>query len=354
MATRRPIVLVSGVSSELPPGDFVPGIDSTAQASGNAALVLAATALASGNLGITNAGIALASGNAGLDKGIYTSEWNLGANGNNHYTFTGPGFSGGENDPLITLVRGQQYKFTNTMNLHPFRVQTTPSGSVGPQYNAGITNNDVLNGTLIWNVQFDAPNILYYQCTTHNDMGGPFYILDNGALSALASGNAALTNSATALASGNAALVNSSTALASGNAALTGLSSKYDKVGGAISGPVVVQSQSIGPSTYVISSGVCRLNFGAGNNFEVVLNAATSTFATPVNASGGQTGAITLRQDNTGTRLVAYSGAWSFASNTAPTLTTTASGVDLLAYYVVNPARILAVATLAYGSGTVS
>lgn len=340
MATRRPIVLVSGVSSELPPGDFVPGIDSTAQASGNAALVLAATALASGNLGIANASVALASGNAALDKGIYTSEWNLGANGNNHYTFTGPGFSGGENDPLITLVRGQQYKFTNTMNLHPFRVQSTPNGSVGTQYNAGITNNDVSNGTLIWNIQFDAPNTLYYQCTSHTAMGGPFYIVDNGAISALASGNAALTNSATAL--------------ASGNAALTGLSSKYDKVGGAISGPVVVQSQSIGPSTYVISSGVCILNFGAGNNFEVVLNAGTSTFATPVNASGGQTGAITLRQDNTGTRLVAYSGAWSFASNTAPTLTTTASGVDLLAYYVVNPARILAVATLAYGSGTVS
>jgi hypothetical protein len=256
MATRRPIVLVSGVSSELPPGDFVPGIDSTAQASGNAALVLAATALASGNLGITNAATALASGNAGL---VVAS-------------------------------------------------QALTSG------NLGITN----------------------------------------AATALASGNLGITNAATALASGNAALTNSATALASGNAALTGLSSKYDKVGGAISGPVVVQSQSIGPSTYVISSGVCILNFGAGNNFEVVLNAATSTFATPVNASGGQTGAITLRQDNTGTRLVAYSGAWSFASNTAPTLTTTASGVDLLAYYVVNPARILAVATLAYGSGTVS
>jgi hypothetical protein len=312
MTLRNPLVLISGFSSELPPGDLVPGQDTTALASGNAALTLAATALASGN--------------EALDKAIYTSEWILGANGTSDYTFTGPGFSGGENDPLITLVRGQQYKFTNTMNLHPFRVQSTPNGSVGTPYNAGITNNDVSNGTLIWNVQFDAPNTLYYQCTSHNAMGGPFYIVDNGALSALASGNAALT----------------------------GLSGKYDKVGGAISGPVVVQSQSIGPSTYVISSGVCILNFGAGNNFEVVLNAATSTFATPVNASGGQTGAITLRQDDTGTRLVAYSGAWSFASNTAPTLTTTASGVDLLAYYVVNPARILAVATLAYGSGTVS
>ena len=75
---------------------------------------------------------------------------------------------------------------------------------------------------------------------------------------AQASGNAALVLATTALASGNAGLVLATTALASGNAALTGLSSKYDKVGGAISGPVVVQSQSIGPSTYVISSGVCR------------------------------------------------------------------------------------------------
>ena len=256
MATRRPIVLISGVSSELPPGDLVPGIDSTAQASGNAALVLAATALASGNLGITNAATALASGNLGITNAA------------------------------TALASG----------------------------NLCITN----------------------------------------AATALASGNAGLVVASQALASGNLGITNAATALASGNAALTGLSNKYDKVGGAISGPVVVQSQSIGPSTYVISSGVCRLNFGAGNNFEVVLNAATSTFATPVNASGGQTGAITLRQDNTGTRLVAYSGAWSFASNTAPTLTTTASGVDLLAYYVVNPARILAVATLAYGSGTVS
>jgi hypothetical protein len=65
MATRRPIVLVSGVFSELPPGDLIPG-DEAALASGNAALVLAANALASGNLGIANASVALASGNAGL------------------------------------------------------------------------------------------------------------------------------------------------------------------------------------------------------------------------------------------------------------------------------------------------
>lgn len=269
MATRKPLILISGAYSELPPGDVVPGVDPTAQASGNAALEVAVNALASGNLGVANAATALASGNSAL---------------------------------VIS-------------------VDALASG------NAALTN-----------------------AATALASGNAALIV--GA-NALASGNAALTNAATALASGNAALVNAGAALASGNAALSGLANKYDKVGGPISGPVIVQSQSIGTSQFINSSGVCTFNFGTGNNFEVVLTATTSTFATPLNASGGQTGTITLRQDNTGSRLVAYSGAWRFASNTPPTLTTTASGVDLLAYYVVNPGRILATSTLNYGSGTV-
>ena len=107
----------------------------------------------------------------------YTSEWTLGADGFNHYTFTGPGFTGAENDPPLYLTRGQQYKFTNNMNAHPFRIQSTPNGSAGTQYNDGIPTNNVSNGTLTWDVQFDAPNILYYQCTAHPNMGGPIYII---------------------------------------------------------------------------------------------------------------------------------------------------------------------------------
>ena len=66
MAIQSPIVLASGFFSQLFPGDTVPGTDTTAQASGNAALVLASTALASGNAGISTGLTALASGNAGL------------------------------------------------------------------------------------------------------------------------------------------------------------------------------------------------------------------------------------------------------------------------------------------------
>ena len=108
----------------------------------------------------------------------YTSEWTLGANGINHYTFTGPGLTGAENDPALYLTRGQQYKFYNNSGGHPFRIQSTPNGSTGTQYNDGIPTNDVGAGsTLTWDVQFDAPNKLYYQCTQHPNMGGPIYII---------------------------------------------------------------------------------------------------------------------------------------------------------------------------------
>ena len=111
----------------------------------------------------------------------YTAECVLGASSNNHYTFTGPGLTGAEDDPTIHLVRGQKYKFTNTMGMHPFRIQSTVNGSTGTAYNDGVTNNDVSNGTLILDVQFDSPSTLYYQCTSHGTMGGKIYIVDETA-----------------------------------------------------------------------------------------------------------------------------------------------------------------------------
>ncbi len=158
----------------------------------------------------------------------------------------------------------------------------------------------------------------------------------------------------TAQSTANQALASGNSALASGNAALSAASNKYDKTGGPISGPVIVQSQAISTPAFISASGVITLNFGAGNNFEIVLTSGTQTLASPVNASGGQTGTIIVRQDNTGSRLLTYSGSWAFQSNTAPTLTTTASGVDILSFYVVNPSRISTIATLNYGSGTVA
>ena len=108
----------------------------------------------------------------------YTAQWTLGADGSNHYTFTGPGLTGAENDPTIYLTRGQKYKFINNMGAHPFRIQSTPNGSAGTAYNDGVTNNNVSSGTLTWDVQFDSPRVLYYQCTAHANMGGVIFILN--------------------------------------------------------------------------------------------------------------------------------------------------------------------------------
>lgn len=99
--------------------------------------------------------------------------WVLGADGTNNYTFTGPGLGHStQNDPTLYLKRGQTYMFENKMGAHPFRIQSTTNGATGTQWNVGVTNNDVSNGVLIFEVPFATPDTLYYQCTAHANMGG--------------------------------------------------------------------------------------------------------------------------------------------------------------------------------------
>ena len=105
------------------------------------------------------------------------SGWILGNDASNHYTFTGPGLTGTINDPDLNLVRGQKYIFHNRSSGHPFRIQSTPNGSAGTQYNTGVTNNDGSAPTdIVFDVPQDAPDTLYYQCTAHPNMGGKFII----------------------------------------------------------------------------------------------------------------------------------------------------------------------------------
>ena len=110
--------------------------------------------------------------------------YTLGADGSNHYTFTGEGLTGAVNDPTLYLTRGKTYRFVNgnSAGAHPFRIQTTVNGSAGTEYNTGVTNNGGAGGsTIIFEVPHAAPDVLYYQCTSHGSMGGILYI--TGALS---------------------------------------------------------------------------------------------------------------------------------------------------------------------------
>ena len=95
--------------------------------------------------------------------------WTLGANGTLDYTFTGIGFTVTTNDPVLYLARGQKYAFDNQSGgTHPFEIRVADSGVA---YNHGVTNNGASTGTIVFEVPFDAPNTLFYQCTSHSGMG---------------------------------------------------------------------------------------------------------------------------------------------------------------------------------------
>jgi hypothetical protein len=91
------------------------------------------------------------------------------------------------------------------------------------------------------------------------------------------------------------------------------------------------------------SSGTITLDMATANNFSMTLNAnSTNTLANPSNQTAGQSGTVVITQDATGSRTLAYGSNWKFPAGTAPTLTTTANAVDVLAYYVESASRITA------------
>ena len=75
------------------------------------------------------------------------------------------------------------------------------------------------------------------------------------------------------------------------------------------------------------------VSMAKGNTFVVTL-AGNRTLGLPSPVPPGQSGLIYIYQDGTGSQTLAYVSTWCFAGGTAPTLTTTAGAVDLLAYSV--------------------
>jgi len=119
-------------------------------------------------------GVATATSFSGNGNDIVHSTWTLGANGSNHYTFTGPGGLSATDDPKIYLARGQTYEFVNNSGgSHPFQIRQSNGGSA---YNTGVTNNGSSSGTIRFEVPFSAPNTLYYQCTNHVGMGNTIIV----------------------------------------------------------------------------------------------------------------------------------------------------------------------------------
>jgi len=147
---------------------------------GNANFTSSVTASSFVKSGGTSSQYLMADGSVSVGAGStnLVTTWTLGANGSSDYTFTGPGVADGAQDPTIYLVRGQTYKFENRSGGHPFRIQYEFQNTSGTAYNDGIVNNAANHNTdLYWEVRNDAPDLLHYQCTAHQNMSGRIVIL---------------------------------------------------------------------------------------------------------------------------------------------------------------------------------
>lgn len=121
--------------------------------------------------GTTDTGVCTATSLYGDASRAVSGKWTLGANGSSNYTFDGVGVNAGNNyNTPMYLARGCVYEFVNNSGgSHPFQIRVSNGGAA---YSTGVTNNGASSGTIRFEVPMDAPNSLYYQCTSHSGMGG--------------------------------------------------------------------------------------------------------------------------------------------------------------------------------------
>ena len=99
--------------------------------------------------------------------------------------------------------------------------------------------------------------------------------------------------------------------------------------------------RGVSAKTEISDSGTSKiLDFDTNQNFIINMN-GNLTLGQPVTGQVGQTGFIVFKQDATGSRTLTLNSAFKNPGGTAPTLTTTANGVDVLGYIISAPNEIL-------------
>ena len=114
---------------------------------------------------------------------------------------------------------------------------------------------------------------------------------------------------------------------------------KLDRAYAEINAANTLNKANRGAITALTDGATITPDFALANNYSVTLG-GNRTLANPTNIVAGQSGVIAVSQDGTGSRTLAYGSYFKFAAGSAPTLTTTASAVDLIAYYVESATRI--------------
>lgn len=94
------------------------------------------------------------------------------------------------------------------------------------------------------------------------------------------------------------------------------------------------------PVSLTSTTNSIAVDFSLANNFTHTTTENT-TLANPTNIVAGQAGIIVITQGATA-RTMAFGSYWKFSAGSVPSLTATASAVDVLAYYAESTTRITA------------
>lgn len=88
--------------------------------------------------------------------------------------------NGVQGKPLV-LVRGKTYTFRVDAGIqHDFYLSTSEVGWGGATYTDGVSGQFIYEGVVTFTPGPNAPDLLYYQCRNHKNMGGPIYVVDEG------------------------------------------------------------------------------------------------------------------------------------------------------------------------------
>ncbi len=103
----------------------------------------------------------------------------------------------------------------------------------------------------------------------------------------------------------------------------------------------VTTKGTIGEVITVSYASTITLDFKTGNNFTTTLTGNT-TFANPTTLVAGQSGVIFIIQDSSGGHTAAFGSYWDFSDGVAPTLSTGANAVDMIAWIARSSTKISA------------
>ena len=88
----------------------------------------------------------------------------------------GIGFTQATTNPELYLLRGKRYEFRANTSGFPFYIKKEPTANLNDLFDDGVFNNGAQVGVVTFEIPYNAPNVLYYQASNVQGMGGTIYL----------------------------------------------------------------------------------------------------------------------------------------------------------------------------------